>query len=420
MRSDWNRRAAEDAYYYVAFARPGQSTAEFLSSASIILPTLEAELIRLPPSSHRRALEIGCGPGRLMLPMSRHFDEIHGVDVSDEMILLGRDLLRDTPNATLHVNNGQDLSAFPDEYFDFAYSFVVFQHIPLKAVVLNYLREIRRVLKPGGILLCQLRGLPASTRGGAQTNTWTGCSFAKPEVVDFSRAHGFQLVAFSGEGTQYMLATFRKPLGPPAAQPSNGVVNAVTSTRDASSTVPQRGPQSAVCLWTQGLPDNCGLENLAVTFNGIEGSICYLSPLGPYGACQINVLLPKNTPTGKAEVALFVSGQRVGEKYIDVIAAPPRRPAIVSVTDGIDLNSPNRITSASLKVILQDIENPSDVSFQIGGGRAEFDVQCTNPILEEFEFTLPIPPGLGPGHHSLLAGVEELNLPPVMIEMARA
>ena len=46
-----------------------------------------------------RALEIGCGPGRLMRPMSRHFVEIHGVDVSDEMIALAKEKLRDIPNA---------------------------------------------------------------------------------------------------------------------------------------------------------------------------------------------------------------------------------------------------------------------------------------------------------------------------------
>ena len=38
-----------------------------------------------------RALEIGCGPGRLMKPLSRNFGEIHGVDVSDEMVRLARE-----------------------------------------------------------------------------------------------------------------------------------------------------------------------------------------------------------------------------------------------------------------------------------------------------------------------------------------
>src|SRR5215470_16190691 len=145
MRSDWNRRAKEDAYYYVASSRRNQSKEEFQSGAAIVLHLLEAELSRLPPSgdpASQRALEVGCGPGRLMIPMGRHFAEIHGVDVSDEMIRLGRELLAGVPNARVYVNNGADLAMFEDGYFDFVYSCVVFQHIPSKPIVLNYLREI--------------------------------------------------------------------------------------------------------------------------------------------------------------------------------------------------------------------------------------------------------------------------------------
>ena len=208
MRSDWNRRAREDAYYYVAFAHPDQSTEEFQSTAGLVVPLLEAELVRLPPgdAASRRALEVGCGPGRLMLPMSRHFAETHGVDVSDEMIRIARELLKGVPNAQAHVNNGTDLAVFQDRYFDYVYSYVVFQHIPSKAVVLNYLREIHRVLKPGGVLCSQFRGSPQDQR----PDTWSGCSFNGDEIAGFAASHGFQLLAISGEATQYMLVTLRK------------------------------------------------------------------------------------------------------------------------------------------------------------------------------------------------------------------
>src|SRR5213594_1995060 len=100
MRSDWNQRAREDANYYAAFGRQAQDDEEFFSTAADAVRALEAGLRRLadhgaasPPRS-RRALEIGCGPGRLMRPMSRHFGEIHGIDVSDEMIRLARERLR--------------------------------------------------------------------------------------------------------------------------------------------------------------------------------------------------------------------------------------------------------------------------------------------------------------------------------------
>src|SRR4029077_15688002 len=133
MRSDWNQRAPEDAYYYVAFAHPGQATEDFQPTAAIILPMLTAEFRRLPAApADCTALEVGCGPGRLMLPMSRHCAEVHGVDVSDEMIAHARKLLINAPNAHPHVGNGTDLAMFPDQSFDFVYSYAVFQHIPNK------------------------------------------------------------------------------------------------------------------------------------------------------------------------------------------------------------------------------------------------------------------------------------------------
>src|SRR3954452_4562098 len=121
MRSDWNQRASEDAYYYVAFGRREQGVEEFFATAADVVKNLTAEFRRLP--SRGAALEIGCGPGRLMRPMSRHFDEVHGVDVSDEMIRLAREKLRHTPNAFPHQTSGSDLALFPDEHFDFIYSY---------------------------------------------------------------------------------------------------------------------------------------------------------------------------------------------------------------------------------------------------------------------------------------------------------
>src|SRR5579883_2349898 len=97
MRADWNQRASEDAYYYVAFGRREQDDEEFFATAADVVRGLTAELKRL--KRRDAALEIGCGPGRLMRPMARLFGEVHGIDVSDEMIRLAKERLRDVPNA---------------------------------------------------------------------------------------------------------------------------------------------------------------------------------------------------------------------------------------------------------------------------------------------------------------------------------
>src|SRR6266545_3654541 len=115
MRLDWNQRAAEDAYYYVAFGRRHQDDTEFFDSAAGVVRELDREISRL--RTRDAALEIGCGPGRLLRPMSARFGEVHGVDVSDEMIRLARERLRDVPNAHPHHGTGSDLSLFGDERF---------------------------------------------------------------------------------------------------------------------------------------------------------------------------------------------------------------------------------------------------------------------------------------------------------------
>src|SRR5258708_15737993 len=132
MREEWNQVALEDAQYYVAFARRGQDEDEFFATAAEVVRGLEDELKRLPPGDRRsrRALEIGCGPGRLMRPMSWNFGEIHGVDVSDEMIRLAVEKLRKTPNAFPVHTDGDGLDRYADAFFSSLYSLPFFHPFP--------------------------------------------------------------------------------------------------------------------------------------------------------------------------------------------------------------------------------------------------------------------------------------------------
>src|SRR5690348_4507637 len=110
MRRDWNDRAREDANYYVAFGRRGQDDDEFFATASDLMRFMQAEIKRLPAAARRSALEIGCGPGRLLRPASAFFTEIHGVDISEEMVRLAAAKLQDIPHAHVHSTSGSDLA----------------------------------------------------------------------------------------------------------------------------------------------------------------------------------------------------------------------------------------------------------------------------------------------------------------------
>ena len=104
----------------------------------------------------KRMLDIGCGIGRLTLAFAHKFGEAYGVDFSSNMINLAREIHKDKPKLSFDANNGSDLSIYQDNFFDFCYSYIVFHHIAKFEVIASYIREIDRVLKPGGLFMFQI------------------------------------------------------------------------------------------------------------------------------------------------------------------------------------------------------------------------------------------------------------------------
>ena len=425
MRADWNRRAREDAHFYVAFGRRSQDEQEFLDGAADVMGALEAEFPRLAATSSdiRRALEIGCGPGRLMRPMSRFFGEIHGVDISDEMVRLACDQLKDIPHAHVHVTPDSSLGMFPEDCFDFVYSYIVFQHIPTRDVVLNYLREARRVVKPGGIVRCQLGGTPAvDSEMQRESQTWTGCHFSGEEVTAFAREHNLQLLALSGLQTQYMWVTLRKPTSRlPEPDFSRVILKDVTAASSGKHSVPQRGRDAAVSLWIEGMPEVSDLAVLAAGFDGVLQQGCYLSPIGENGGCQFNVVLPRGVRTGSVPVTLHRhQGNLVaGPVLIDVTPGPPWVPKVLSVTDAINIRSKYRVETGGVKVNIEDIEQPQNVCFRVDGrGVGWMQIEFKDPITSTYEFSFYLPHKVKDGERRLDISVSGRALPPVSFQVA--
>lgn len=98
-----------------------------------------------------RVLELGCGVGRIGLWLAPRIAHWHGVDISSNMIGVARERLQALPNVGFDVLDRSSLAMLPDASFDAAYSIAVFIHMDKEDLFL-YLRELRRVLKPGGRL----------------------------------------------------------------------------------------------------------------------------------------------------------------------------------------------------------------------------------------------------------------------------
>lgn len=418
MREDWNSRAREDASYYVAFGRRDQTADEFFATGQEIVVSLERELARLAPGNPRarRALEIGCGPGRLLLPMSRHFGEIHGVDVSDEMIARARQNLAPVPHAHVHATNGASLAAFADSSFDFVYSYAVFQHIPSRDVVFEYMAETERILKPGGIARFQFNGLPQTAR---QYDTWSGARISRTEVLDFAGSRGLQVLALEGIDTQYMWSTWRKP--PLAPDPSTGPVRIrrVTNAHSSEPVVPRRGRFAALSIWIENLRGDAGLPELEVRVDRAPGVVTYIGPANRTQLRQLTAILPPLAATGLLPVEIVWQGNPLCDPFA-IRVTPPGPPIIrvVSVSDGVNLLAGRRIGTGVVKVTLEELERPDEFTASIGGlAVTDVDSFCTDPLPQRYELNFPVPAGVAAGGQWLEMRVGHRRLPPVALEI---
>jgi ubiquinone/menaquinone biosynthesis C-methylase UbiE len=96
-----------------------------------------------------RVLDFGCGIGRLETYLAPYCREMHGVDVSAEMLARARQRLGGAKNVHLHQLTAPQLPMFGDGFFDFAFAMLVFHHLAKQDTFL-VLREFGRVLRPGG------------------------------------------------------------------------------------------------------------------------------------------------------------------------------------------------------------------------------------------------------------------------------
>lgn len=207
MRADWDLRARENAPFYVCTTSAG-SAEEFAESGERDLETHVLDGIDVSP--RWRALEIGCGVGRLLRPLAGRVARVVGVDVSAGMLERARDYCKGLPNVELELTDG-GLDFLPDAGFDFVFSHIVFQHLPRKAYAERYFRDAFRVLAPGGVFRVQVDGRSRQFFRRWLADSWSGVVFSAPGLRRRLERAGFEVREIRGEGTQYLRATAVKP-----------------------------------------------------------------------------------------------------------------------------------------------------------------------------------------------------------------
>lgn len=101
------------------------------------------------------ALDFGCGVGRLSQGLARHFEKVHGIDISPSMVENARRFNRFGEKVEYHINGSNRIETIADNSVDLIYSNIALQHIEPRFTKM-YLRDFVRVLRPGGVALFQL------------------------------------------------------------------------------------------------------------------------------------------------------------------------------------------------------------------------------------------------------------------------
>lgn len=236
MRRFWDERAAEDPFFFVdnrlRYGDPDE--AGFWASGTAILEDFE-EALDFRVRRQDVIVEIGCGIGRVTRALAARAERVLAVDVSPAMLERARDLNPQLTNVDWILGDGTSLAPVPDGGADGCFSVVVFQHLPDPQMTLGYVREMGRVLRPGGWTAFQVStrpkvdwrpSLPTRLRialrarlgrgpRGLSHPAWVGSTLNEDALRSTAEASGLAVQRLIGAGSMYsaMLATKAQTAG---------------------------------------------------------------------------------------------------------------------------------------------------------------------------------------------------------------
>ena len=159
-RRDWEDLAVLDPLWAVSGKRATSDSpwtvSDFLATGEVEIEAVLAQAARLGrPGRRERALDFGCGLGRVTQALARRFRWCDAIDISEAMIKRARQLNHAT-NCSFLVGEDPDLRSFRSQTFDLVYSSFVLQHLPGSSIAADYISEFLRVARGDGLVVFQM------------------------------------------------------------------------------------------------------------------------------------------------------------------------------------------------------------------------------------------------------------------------
>lgn len=232
MAGFWDERARENAAYFVENRLDYGDTdleAFWATGPEVVASVLEVLGQQIRPTD--AVVELGCGLGRLTRVLAASGSTVRALDVSGEMIRRAAELNAGLAGVTWIRCDGATFTDVADASADVVLSHVVLQHVPSAEITYSYVRDMGRILRPGGWAGFQVsndpsvhhartgpaawkqRALAAIGRapGGSDHPAWLGSAVDVGVLRRTAEEAGLEVERLTGAGTQFCFVVLRRP-----------------------------------------------------------------------------------------------------------------------------------------------------------------------------------------------------------------
>lgn len=155
------------------------------------------------PIAPKKILDVGGGTGRYGVKFAQEYPhaKVYVTDILEESLAIARSLIKQMGVTNIEIRKEDvNLLSFPDDFFDVVFCDVVIQHLPNAK---NAMQEMRRVLKPGGLLIVSVNNkLNPHTiykfLAGKSYRYGYEKSYTRKELRDLFLEHQLDVIAVDG------------------------------------------------------------------------------------------------------------------------------------------------------------------------------------------------------------------------------